>query len=350
MPLHNPPLKDRPEVLSDWVELRTLADDEGVFALARLQRYWDTKRESEATDVEGKSTSEEFTDEEGISGEDSDKFIDAIADELGERASILAEAYPFEFSASGNRFKLKDTLSLGAWTYIFCLLFEHHKEGDLWTGSWLPNITHIERDLFQACATLAIAGKIQGCAVSFGWPRPDGNPSFRKKLKEVYALFGEGTPREDLHPGASPMVKDEEIDVIAWQPRPDRTAGTIYVLGQVASGDNWTGKSMKGSIDYFHSAWFSTRPPSTPSPAIFIPHAVPPIGEGNRKERVALLTEKFGMIFDRMLMPSMTQAGFSLGLEKRADIHIERMDDSEKIAHWVAQQISSLRAAGAVPL
>lgn len=350
MPLHNPPLKDRPEVISDWVELRTLADSSGAFPLARLQRYWDTKRETESTDTEGKSKSEGFTDEEGISGEDSDKFIDAIADELGERASILGDAYPFEFTSNGNRFKLKEFLGLGGWTYIFCLLFEHHKIGDLWTGSWLPKITHIERDLFQACATLAVAGKIQGCAISFGWPRPDGNPPFRKKLKEVYALFGEGVTRDEILPGASPMVKDEEIDLIAWQPRPDRTAGTVYVLGQVASGDDWTGKSIKGSIDYFHSAWFSTRPPSTPSPAIFIPHAVPPMGEGNRKERMALLTEKFGMIFDRMLMPTMTQAGFSLGLEKRANFLIERMDDSGKIEGWVTQQISDLRGAGAVPL
>ena len=74
------------------------------------------------------------------------------------------------------------------------------------------------------------------------------------------------------------------------------------------------------------------------------------MGEGNRKERVALLTEKFGMIFDRMLMPSMTQAGFSLGQEKRADFHIERMSDSEKIINWASQQISSLRAAGEIPL
>lgn len=37
----------------------------------------------------------------------------------------------------------------------------------------------------------------------------------------------------------SPMVKDEEIDVIAWKPREDKTPGTYYLLGQVASGDKW---------------------------------------------------------------------------------------------------------------
>lgn len=350
MPLHNPPLKDRPEVLADWIELRTLADHSGAFSLARLKRYWDTKREAESTDIEGRSNSENFTDEEGVSGEDADKFIDAISDEIGERAVILGDSYPFEFTSNGNKLKLKENLTLGNSIYIFCLLFEHHQQGDLWTGIWIPCITHVERDLFQACATLAVAGKIQGCAISFGWPRPNGNPVFLEKLKTVYTLFGEGTVKDLPPPGASPMVKDEEIDIISWQPRPDKTAGTIYVLGQVASGDNWPNKSIKGSIDYFHSTWFSTRPPSTPSPAIFIPHAVPPKGDGNRRERVALLTEKFGMIFDRMLLPSMAQAGFELGLEKKENYYIERLEDSEKIETWVSQQILALRTIDTVLL
>ena len=139
------------------------------------------------------------------------------------------------------------------------------------------------------------------------------------------------------------MVKDEEIDVIAWQPRPDKTAGTFYVLGQVASGDNWTGKSIKSSIDYFHTTWFSTRPPSTPSPAIFIPHAVPPMGEGNRKERIALLTEKFGMIFDRMLLPKMSDEGYILAKNSNNNFTVERVDDSTEIEAWVTAQIESLK-------
>lgn len=351
MPLHNPPLKDRPETLADWIELRTIADSNGVFPLSRLKRYWDTKRETESSDTEGRSRDEEYTDEEGVSGSDADKFLDAITDELSDRAIHLGESYPFEFSTNNHRFQLKKTLTLGCVTYIFCLMFEHHKKGDIWTGNWLPNITHVERDLFQACSTLAAAGKLQGCAISFGWPRPENNVPFLKKLKEVYSNFGEGMPRDEPIPGASPMVKDEEIDIIAWQPRPDKTAGTIYILGQVASGDNWFGKTIKGGpIDYFHQTWFSTIPPSTPSPAIFIPHAVPPMGEGNRRERMAVLTARFGMIFDRMLLPSMTQVGYSLGLENRPNIHIERISDSEKISEWVSQQIAALRISGSVPL
>ena len=351
MPLNKPPLKERPEVLSDWIELRTLADKDGEFRLSRLMRYWDTQREHEESDSEGLFAEEDNTDEDGISGGDVDKFLDAITDELGERAGQLGSSYPFEFSHDGNRFRLKNDLSLGEWTYIFCLLFEHHAKGDLWSGAWLPEINNSVRDIFQACSTLAAAGQVQGSAISFGWPRPENNPPFLAKLKDVYTKFGEGKPRDEPLPGSSPMVKDEEIDVIAWRPRPDKTPGTIYMLGQVASGDNWLNKSIKGgSIDFFHTTWFEIQPPSEPLAAIFIPHAVPPKGEGNRKDRMALLTAKFGMIFDRMLLPSMAQAGYVLSQENRPNFYIERVADSPKVALWVRQQMTALRNVGGVPL
>jgi hypothetical protein len=344
VPLKLPPLKDRTDVLADWVELRTLADSIGVFQFSKLKRYWDTQRNSEDTDVEGRRTEEDNTDEDGVSGYDEDKFLDAITDELGERAKVLSSSYPFQFSDDGLRFSVKEDVSIGGWTYLLCILFDHHKVGEMWNGKWTPHITNTERDLFQACSTLAAAGKVQGCAISFGWPRPNANPPFLQKLKEVYEKFGEGKPRQIAPPGASPMVKDEEIDIIAWQPRADGAAGTFYMLGQVASGENWTGKSILGGpIKFFHQTWFETIPASEPLAAIFIPHAVPPMGEGSRKDRIERLTVAFGMIFDRMLLPRMTQDGHSLAMNPDNNFYIERVDDSSKIQAWVDLQISSLR-------
>ena len=112
MPLNLPPVKDRTDVLADWVELRTLADSDGVFLFSKLKRYWDTHRNSEDTDVEGRRTEEKNTDEEGVSGHDEDKFLDAITDELGERAKKLSSSYPFHFSGDGLRFTLKQDYHL----------------------------------------------------------------------------------------------------------------------------------------------------------------------------------------------------------------------------------------------
>ncbi len=350
MALCNPPIKERPEILADWVELRILADSRGEFRLGRLSRYWDTLRADEDSDSEGKQAEEVNTDDDGVNGGDADKFLSAVTDELGERSVILGESYPFTFSADGNKIQLKEVLTAGALTYVFCLLLQYNRKGEILNGDWLPKVDNSTRDLFQACSTLAAAGHVGGCSISFGWPRPDGNPAFLIKLKDVYARFGEGVPVDAVKPGASPAVKDEGVDIIAWKPRHDKTAGTIYLLGQVATGGNWEGKSITEDIQFFHRAWFVTPPPSIPSPAMFIPHSVPPAGEGTRKDRIDLITAKFGTIFDRMYMPVMTEVGLNLALEKKPGIYIERADDLAKISAWVDAQLADLRKTGGIPL
>lgn len=350
MPLKLPPLKAAPSTIADWAEIRALADPSGSFRLSRIKRFWDTHRESEDADPEGLHAREEDTDEQGVSGGDDDVFLDALTDELAERSRALGGAYPFDIADTGLTLSLKHDLDIGQVVYLFCLLLTNSREGDILSGAWVPAVNNQVRDLFQVCSTVAAAGEVRGCAISFGWPRPDGNPPFLQKLREVYGRFGEGVPVEQPRPGASPWAKDEEIDVIAWHPRLDGAAGTIYMLGQVASGDNWEAKSIKGGpINYFHRTWFNPAPPSVPIPSIFIPHAVPPFAEGTRRDRMDLLVERFGTIFDRLRLPLLTSEGQGLAAEN-AEFLIERIADLQQIEPWVQAQIATLRAAGIGPL
>lgn len=352
MPIRLPPLKATPSILADWVEMRTLADPSGFFRLNNLKRFWDTNRETEASDPGGQYSPEEDTDSEGVSGYDDDAFLDAVNDELSERLNALKESYPFSFDSQGSglRFKINAELSEGAKVYLFCLLLTHWGADEVMDGTWTPNIDNKTRDLFQACATLAAAGFISGCAISFGWPRPNGNPPFLKKLREVYALFGEGQVVASIKPGASPMVKDEEIDIIAWKPRVDKAPGTHYMLGQVASGDNWESKSLMGGIDYFHRAWFISPPVSEAKASIFIPHMVQQVGTGNRNDRMELLHTKFGYIIDRMVLPHYLREGMSFCNDPSCKFLIERSDAIPFVIDWVNQQTEGLRSAGEVPL
>ena len=64
-------------------------------------------------------------------------------------------------------------------------------------------------------------------------------------------MFGDGTPVETPRPASPDQVKDDGIDVIAWQPSPDGLAGTHYLLGQSASGDNWKDKSIKSDSEHY---------------------------------------------------------------------------------------------------
>lgn len=331
--------------MCDWIELMIIRSQR-VFRFSTLKRNWDTNRETESTDPEGRGLREKDTDSEGFSGEDADGFLDNITDELGDRSKALRSAYPFTINKSGTHLALKDEITEGGYIYLFCLLLTHSRADDVIDGSWLPNITHHTRDLFQACSTLAAAGHVDGCAISFGWPRPDQNAPFLQRLKEVYTLFGEGRVRDEPEPGASPCPKDEEIDIIAWAPPNDASPGTRYLLGQVASGHNWEAKSLKGPpIDKFHTMWFSLRPASDASASIFIPHAILPNATGDRREVMIWKTVKFGTIFDRLRLPLYAMKGIAIADSSLEGIHVERRKDIPAIIGWVEAQLTTFRAA-----
>lgn len=352
MVINQPPIKSNPAILCDWIEITTISNPRGKYRLSSLQRFADTHRETENTDFEGQHRREENTSEQGVAGEDTDAFLDSIIEELSQRAECLPGCYPFELDAATGCFSLKPDLTEGEFIYLFCLFLSNSKRGEIFDGSWLPHIDHVTRDLFQACATLAAAGEVRGSAISFGWPRPNQNPPFLQRLQEVYNLFGEGEVVTEPRQGVSPSPKDEEIDLIAWTPRLDKAAGTYYLLGQVASGDNWEAKSIKSGIDYLHHNWFYQAPASTPHASIFIPHLIQVVerGHGSRADRITALTPKFGSIFDRLRIPSLAQDGISIA-DGEEDIgvpfSIERRNDIPQIRNWLNIEVDRLRAATA---
>lgn len=341
-----PPLKGSPHLLCDWIEFQALSNHSGEFRLSTLKRMWDVGRETEESDPGGDVVRELDTDVSGVSGADEDVFMDSLFGEFGERMEALGGTYPFEITKT-NRLRVVGPPNDGGYMYLFCLLLTYSNAKEILDRTWMPNVDNGVRDLFQACSTLAAAGEVRGCAISFGWPRPAGNPPFLKKLKEVYRILGEGEVVDKPRKGVSPAVKDEEIDLIAWRPRPDRAAGTEYLLGQVASGDNWMGKSILGGpINNFHRNWFSHIPASAVNAraSMFIPHSVPPIDtSGTRRERLNIISATFGTIIDRLRLPLLAQQGLDLCKSSAPGIHIERHEDMPKIHTWVIDQIVSLQ-------
>lgn len=347
MPLQSPPLKERPSILCDWVEIKVLSSKLGEFRLNSLRRLWDINRETEDSDPEGCSSSELDTDQSGASGQDDEAFITSLTTQFIERASVLGSTYPFEL-VDGSKLRVKGPPDDGGYIYLFCLLLSYSNGKELLTGDWLPQVNNRVRDLFQACATVAAAGHINGCAISFGWPRPYQNPPFLAKLRSVYQLLGEGQLVARPRPGVSPAPKDEEIDIIAWQPSNDGGAGKPYLLGQVASGENWEAKAIHGApIDNFHKNWFEDQPRSTPIGSIFIPGEVLPINRADsRADRLQAITAKFGRVFDRLRLPYFLQAGIELA-QNRAELVVERHEEISEIGFWVNSQIIELQRRSA---
>lgn len=334
MPLANLPLEADVQVIVDWLEYKVLSSEYPTVGIANLQRIWDTRRNAEDFDFENGNAQEV-------------DFTQLIFSEITKRIQEIDESYPFVLSQSGESLEVKPQFNEGSYVYLFCLLLSHVCQGEVLNGSYLPTINGEIRDLFQACSTIAAAGEVNGHAYSFGFPRPD-HSGFLDKLRIIYAKFGEGKVVDTVPKGASRSTKDDQIDVIAWKDRPDGAAGKVYLLGQVASGNNWPDKSIKGgAIDKFHGTWFGNPQISSQViAALFIPYCVLPEDGSNVQDRLNILTLEFGNIHYRNTLPSLFQRGFDLA-RNNASLIIERVTDVPRIIDWVNQQLQSLKAVTA---
>lgn len=334
MPLAQIPLDRDPHVIADWFEFHVLCSEFSAGQLRSLQRAWDRRRNSEDANPEGRVVNDVASDEE---------FLEEILKEFRERIDCLGEHYPFEFNDTEEELLLKEDITDGGMLYLFCLFLSSVNSSEIFElDRYNYQLDNRVRDLFQACATWAAAGAIEGCAIAFGFPRPDGS-SYLDKLRATYDLFGEGTVRDQPLPGVSINPKDEGIDVIAWKPRNDRAAGTFYMLGQAASGGNWPSKSVVEYFTPFHENWFSEIPASRPTAALFIPFCIPLTGGATLKQQLNILAKRYGAVYYRYVIPALASKG--LGTTQTERLTVERTQDYPEIAEWVNQRISELKQA-----
>lgn len=334
MPLAQIPLDRDPHVVTDWFEFHVLISEFGVASFNDLQRMWDIRRNTEGSSPDGRR--------DASAGNDGDaQFAETILGEIRERIEYLGDAYPFEFNASGQSFQIKTDFNVGQNVYLFCLLLSSAKKAEIFElDKFSYELTNFVRDLFQACSAWAAAGVVNGSSCSFGFPRPDGS-NFLGKLRETYALIGEGTVRDEPLPGVSSSPKDEGIDIIAWAHRPDRAPGRPYMLGQVATGENWPGKSVWEYIRPFHENWFSDIPASIPTHAMFVPYCIER-GDATLQQRLHILTKRYGHFFYRYVIPKLAKTGHELGVQKAATV--DRINDIESVKTWVGDTLDSMRA------
>lgn len=159
---------------------------------------------------------------------------------------------------------------------------------------------------FQAIAAEAAADVVGGESISFGFPRPAGD-GFKPALRAASARLRLGTPLETTPLWSGGAEKDAGIDVIAWWDFCDRRPGKLVLLGQVASGNNWTEKSVKADTPRFLS-WFSEPPMEHFIPGIFIPFPQHHLCLGQDdaafetvvKAEAWLREQEFGLVVDRL--------------------------------------------------
>jgi hypothetical protein len=321
MSIKPPPLDAEVDVYADWLELLACTDRKREVFLRDLISQEDIQQEEEYEDFGNEDSFEE-------------DLVVRTSEEFLRRAELLGKSYPFFLNETGEKLGFLSDPSDSQLAYVFCLFLSNAWNSEQLAGNMKPVYLREARDLFQVLSGVSASGVCRGPAYVTGWPRPDRS-SFLTKLKEAYSFFGDGTPIETT-PEEAKSVKDEEIDVISWTSTIHVKLGTMYLLGQVASGQNWRTKSVKDSIDFFHDEWFSSKPVSTPIPAMFIPFLL-------RRENgeIRRLARKFGTIFDRSRLPQCVE-------EAPKDPHttryrIDRCDEFDNIASWIDKVSKEIR-------
>lgn len=348
MKLIDPVPQDTRSAQTDWLELIALSAERRQASEASLigllELYGGGGDASFSREPE---TSE--TLDESILESAQEQSVQAVVDEILYRQEVLHGHYPFLAKPRGvllSFLKSERDLTTGEWVYLFCLLSSGIRE-----NRFQPRPNDLEKRipaLFQVCACLAAAGYLSGSVSSFGFPRATGT-AFLPALRKAYTRFGEGRVRQDddVPPGFPTALKDAGIDIIAWKDFPDKLPGKLYLLGQCASGLNWTSKAIKQDIPQFHGGWFMGGPASEATNAMFIPFTFHHTIEDSEAEAFPELlknglwyaTFKFGVIHDRLRIAYFSELGFSLP-------HRGEIDDADKLEDvktWVREVLNSVR-------
>ena len=220
---------------------------------------------------------------QGIEQEDPDiidwsheAIYNATFEELGFRAKVLDDAYPFRLSRTEAWPKLivaeaidDEIVKQGRDIYIACLYMSAVRAGLLNEKECDLKIDPTIGNLFQICATIAAAGYVHGDAYWFGYPRPDGT----RMLAAVKTLSGhleQGNVVQQTPIGENRYARDGGVDVVAWRSHHDGRPAKLILYGQCASGMNWEGKSVATKVDRMDH-YYATRPSRYWLPALLTP-------------------------------------------------------------------------------
>ena len=291
-------------------------------------------------------------DDEIASDSRAEELVDDVFAELERRMVAAGSRYPFLVSSSGTTLSLEiSTGNTARYTYLFCLLVSEYRRQEF-VPKWIfsPIAGTIE-NLFQVCSTVAAAGLLNGCATSFGFPRPD-NSGFLEALTRTFEdRMREGRIERIPRAGVSFATKDGGIDIVAWSDFPDGLPSKLYLLGQCASGAKYSDKSVGAYIRSFHEDWFTIVPGSTPLEAMFIPFMLDSRLKVRKRETLDEARQghylsqarTLGIVVDRCRLAYLVENGMSVERERPSSVG--RVAEMSVVENWVKTAVTSLKSS-----
>lgn len=303
--------------IADWLELRAFFSQSAFALFDEIENQLDIIEDETDSDFGSADAAREA-------------LRSGVYEEVEKRRAALGTAYPFAFSANGERFELASESTLGSASYVFCLILAHAAQSSVLQNDARPcdGAMREARLHFHILCTVAAAGLSGGPSISFGWPRPEYQKTFQDALAVFIKTLAEPgvLARSTARSGAPTSVKDEGIDTISWRLHPDGPPVGTVLFGQGASGHDWETKSARGLRERFLQEWIDGLLESRTSVATFIPHVL-------SQPAASRHTPTHGEIIHRLRLPAYVQLGKELA--DKGTALVQRVGDFHLVEGWI---------------
>ena len=276
------PNAESAQVVADWIELE-LAAAEPQFSKAKTSSIAESVRGSEPGEA----------------------FLSDVWRELEERQGRYSAQF---FYCDGDLVR-RGPDQVASAEYTACLLFSLYGVADE---------SRADPKIFERLSAEAIKNYLQGKVFVFGWPvLPDVQADIALRVKDVATKT-----REKFVEAPAERYKDRGVDVIAWKPFVEHSAGEhrsnqLVILAQCAAGANWRQKTtqlpLKSWTQYVHWA-------CDPLTGFAVPRVIP------TELWHDISRESEGILFDRIRIVNLLPNGVQeegLRAEIRAWVELE---------------------------
>lgn len=268
--------------IADFVELNAWRDDSAsVLAMSRA-----VARIAENDYSSG--VPEEDEDEDGVLGPG---LQEAYA-EIEQRLISCGEThgYPFRITTPESTLQMDVRESCNRHlVYQYLLLVTRLGEGGTYRFANVSG-TDIFEELCAHVARSYLGNRAE--SLVFGTAMAG---SFRERIMDLTQRIGEGKgPKDNILSN----TRDGKLDVVAWKPFADRSAGKLILFAQCKTGTGYRHSVTQLQPDHFCKKYMLEQPAVDPMRTFFVSEALPRTGISCRKQWYDIATDS-GLLFDR---------------------------------------------------
>ena len=266
--LDAPPASADASEHADWIEIAAVSSG---YSRSSPQDLIRTIRRGGSVDAD--EASDVLDDDKPLDDavERQDEILDSKGDAafelLESRKNLLGDAYPFEVDQRASTATLRAYPNAADSPYMFLTALTYVGRP--------PDEPESGASLFEQVSRAALVAYLGGPTrvrfVDFGFPRQGGPPGFQEAIAALCREFGAGLEPRTPWPKRGGQLKDGRLDFAVWVPFDDKHSNRLSVLGNCASGKNWSDKINELIPQDFCNTWFNKPPSPTPLSAFFIP-------------------------------------------------------------------------------